>query len=112
VVSSKAIDGNGSFDIEFYVPNTEAIRQAGTYFVVVTDDASRTGQVSVTTTPAPTPTPTPTPVPGATFITKWGTSGTGEGQFDEPIGIAVAPNGNVYVADSENNNIQKFTVWP
>ena len=43
------------------------------------------------------------------FITKWGTYGTGNGQFNYPIGVAVDSTGNVYVADSGNDRIQKFT---
>jgi DNA-binding beta-propeller fold protein YncE len=42
------------------------------------------------------------------FITKWGSEGTGDGQFYGPNGIAVDSRGNVYVADSYNNRIQKF----
>ena len=34
------------------------------------------------------------------FITKWGTEGTGDGQFSNPDGIAVDSSGNVYVADT------------
>ncbi len=42
------------------------------------------------------------------FVGKWGSSGTGDGQFAGPFGIAVDGNGNVYVADTGNSRIQKF----
>ncbi len=35
-----------------------------------------------------------------TFLFKWGTSGTGPGQFTAPRGIAIAPDGTVYVVES------------
>jgi len=38
-----------------------------------------------------------------------GESGTGDGQFNSPSGIAVDNSGNVYVADHYNYRIQKFT---
>jgi NHL repeat len=41
------------------------------------------------------------------FITKWGSSGAGDGQFDGIGGIATDAAGNVYVAD--NHRIQKFS---
>jgi len=47
------------------------------------------------------------PVPP--FLLKWGTPGSGNGQFNLPFGITVDPSGNVYVADVNNNRIQKFT---
>ncbi len=43
------------------------------------------------------------------FISKWGTTGTGAGQFDSPIGVAIAADGSVYVVDRGNDRIQKFT---
>ena len=48
------------------------------------------------------------------FIAKWGTNGTGDGQFlnigDQSgvEGIDVDSSGNVYVADSGNSRVQKF----
>ena len=43
-----------------------------------------------------------------TFLTKWGSYGTNDGQFIYPRGVAVDSSNNVYVADSENSCIQKF----
>jgi virginiamycin B lyase len=43
------------------------------------------------------------------FLRKWGAGrGTADGQFDEPTGMAVAPDGSIYIADMNNNRIQKF----
>ena len=52
--------------------------------------------------------------PAGTCLTKWGTKGTGDGQFKNPYGVRVAFDPvdgaqRVYVADSNNNRIQKFT---
>ena len=43
------------------------------------------------------------------FLLKWGEYGTGDGQFKTPSGIAVDSSGDVYVADTWNGRIQKFT---
>jgi len=43
------------------------------------------------------------------FLGMWGSSGTGNGQFDFPGGVAVEGSGAVYVADLRNDRIQKFT---
>ena len=42
------------------------------------------------------------------FITKWGSFGTDNGQFQNPTGIATDSKDNVYVADTYNNRVQKF----
>jgi sugar lactone lactonase YvrE len=44
----------------------------------------------------------------ADFLLKWGSPGTGDGQFNGPRAVAVDASGNVYVADQGNNRIQKF----
>jgi len=45
---------------------------------------------------------------GIAFVTKWGSFGHGDGQFWEPVSVAVDGLGNVYVADLLNDRIQKF----
>jgi uncharacterized protein (TIGR03663 family) len=42
----------------------------------------------------------------------WGKTGNASGEFNRPIGIAVAPDGSVYISDTLNNRIQKFEVPP
>lgn len=42
------------------------------------------------------------------FITKWGSPGNGDGQFNTPIGVIVDPSGYVYVVDGDNKRIQVF----
>jgi DNA-binding beta-propeller fold protein YncE len=55
--------------------------------------------------------------PDGIFLEVWGTSGSGEGEFDfttlgwggyNEAGIAFAPDGTFYVADVGNHRIQKF----
>ncbi|MDO8717110.1 MAG: 6-bladed beta-propeller [Dehalococcoidales bacterium] len=43
------------------------------------------------------------------FLLKWGTVGAAEGEFNNPHSMAVDAAGSIYVADSGNNRIQKFT---
>src|SRR5215207_4941117 len=43
------------------------------------------------------------------FITKWGTSGSGDGQFRTPVAVATDLGGNVYVADTGNDRVQVFS---
>lgn len=43
------------------------------------------------------------------FLTQWGSFGTGNGQFESPWGIDVN-NGYVYVTDTKRNNVQVFSL--
>jgi DNA-binding beta-propeller fold protein YncE len=40
------------------------------------------------------------------FTFQWGAAGPGQGQFNQPVGIAFDTLGNVYVADAGNNRVQ------
>ncbi|NJC98007.1 MAG: TIGR03663 family protein [Anaerolineae bacterium] len=43
------------------------------------------------------------------YLSVFGTAGFDPGQFDEPVGVAVAPGGTVYVTDTWNQRVQAFT---
>ena len=40
-----------------------------------------------------------------TFITAWGTYGSGVGQFLTPQGVAIGGSGDVYVIDGDNERV-------
>jgi DNA-binding beta-propeller fold protein YncE len=42
------------------------------------------------------------------FIMEFGTSGSGDGEFNRPAGVEVDHHGDIYVADRGNNRIQLF----
>ncbi len=45
-----------------------------------------------------------------TYVTSWGSSGSGNSQFNNAQGLGVSPvTGNVYVADYGNNRVQEFS---
>jgi sugar lactone lactonase YvrE len=43
------------------------------------------------------------------YINRFGTEGTGEGQFKEPEGIAVDSKGDVWVADTGNSRVEELS---
>ena len=43
-----------------------------------------------------------------TFLTSFGSRGSGPGEFEYPIAVAVAIDGTVFVADFGNNRIQRW----
>lgn len=43
------------------------------------------------------------------FVLQWGSAGTGDGQFNSPLGLAIGPDHSVYISDTDNHRIQKFT---
>ncbi len=43
-----------------------------------------------------------------TLVRTWGSSGSGDGQFSAALGIAVSPEGLVFVVDAGNSRVQVF----
>ncbi len=43
-----------------------------------------------------------------TVLNQWGQQGSGDGQFQGLKGMALSPDGSVYVADTGNNRVQRF----
>jgi len=65
--------------------------------------------VVVSGTLSVTPLPTVHACDACNFLLTWGSSGSGNGQFSHPDGIAVDASGNVYVVDISNNRVEKFS---
>jgi len=78
-------------------PNAVALDNTNSVIYVADTTRNRIQRYSMTTG-----------APTATFP-RWGAMGTGNGQFNSPAGVALDSSVNVYVADSLNNRIQKFT---
>ena len=75
-----------------------------------------TGRLVMTKAGAPGPCPTPTtttstiPSGPCTFLLTWGVqSGKHNGELINPVGVATDASGHAYVADSDNDRIQKLT---
>ncbi len=47
--------------------------------------------------------------PTGTPLAQWGSLGSGSGQFNVPMGIAIDQQGNIFVADVANHRIQKLS---
>jgi hypothetical protein len=43
------------------------------------------------------------------LLTQWGALGDANSQFRRPTWVAAGPNGNIYVVDTGNDRIQRFT---
>jgi DNA-binding beta-propeller fold protein YncE len=46
-----------------------------------------------------------------TYVLSWGSTGSGDGQFNHPHGNEVDSQSNVYITDQDNQRVQKFTIF-
>ena len=97
LTADKVFGSSGADQGQFIMPRGLAVAADGSLYVVDTGN-SRIQHLS----------------PQGEVLQVWGTRYEGEGnpppgQFKEPWDVAVGPDGSVYVADTWNHRIQKFT---
>ena len=85
-----------STNLQITLPTGVAVGRAGNVFVV---DSGHDRIVKIS----------PDPAHGPRVLARWGVEGTGPGQLESPNLIALDTHGNLYVADSGNNRIQKLS---
>jgi streptogramin lyase len=93
--------GSGTAEVQKGVLLTKLLPNTTYHFRIRASSSQGTvfGKDATFTTAAFTP----------TFTSNFGTSGTGNGQFKEPTGVAVNPlNGNLVVPDEGNNRVEVF----
>jgi sugar lactone lactonase YvrE len=90
----------GSGNGQFYNPSDIAVDKSGNVFVA--DDPSANAHVGKNDSIQKFSN-------NGTFIRKWGSTGSGDGQFIIPEGIGVDPGGHVFVLDRGWGSIQKFS---
>ncbi len=83
--------GNGQFEL----PKGIAVDSNGNVYVTDAGTVIETNRIQKFTS-------------DGQFIKRWGTRGSGLGEFDHPCGIAIGSNNDIYVADSRNGRIQKI----
>jgi sugar lactone lactonase YvrE len=96
--SSGGADGNGS-TARFVDPSDVAIDAGGNLYVA---DAGNHAVRKIT------PTGVVTTLAGLTGVSG-SSDGSGSARFNHPTGVTVDSSGNVYVADTDNNEIRKVT---
>lgn len=88
------VPGSGAWTIETANSSVSLTTTAGTYSVATGAAIGKVEFVGALRVPA--------------YTSKFGVLGAGDGEFNSPRGMAVDPSGNIYIADRDNNRIQKF----
>jgi hypothetical protein len=87
---------------------TPSVTETETATATTTPTETETATETLTSTETPTVTQTATLEICYIQIGAFGTTGNGEGEFSNALGVAIDFNGNVIVADTSNNRLQKF----
>jgi len=90
---------NGSGEGQFYYPQGVAVNSKGE--MVIADAGNHRIEITLG------PPPDMMHLPG-TFVRAFGKDGTGDGDFHNPLAVAVDAADNIYVTDTDNNRVQKF----
>jgi sugar lactone lactonase YvrE len=99
------IGGGDTYHVRFGADG-QVTNNGAKQFKVTKPTVEGTCPTVTTTTTSTTTTTIPQP---CSFLLQWGVSGgTGSGELNSPSGVATDASGNVYVADTGNNRIQKF----
>lgn len=101
------IAGGDTYSVQF-APNDGVVSNKGPREYKHKKPSGEGTCVTTTTTTTSSTTSTTATTLCGQFITSWGGFGTATGQFDDPIGVAVDADGNVFVADAANDRVQKF----
>ncbi|RXA16682.1 PKD domain-containing protein [Methanosarcina sp. MSH10X1] len=81
---------NGAYLTQFNIPARDiAIDPAGNIYATVNDSVQKLNS-------------------NGTLLNTWGSTGTENGTFRVPAGVALDSSGNIYVSDMNNNRIQKL----
>jgi DNA-binding beta-propeller fold protein YncE len=90
---------NGSGEGQFYYPQGVAVNSKDE--VVIADAGNHRIQITLG------PPPDMMNLPGG-FLRTFGKEGDGDGQFRNPLAVALDAEDNIYVADTDNHRVQKF----
>jgi YD repeat-containing protein len=90
--------GQGGLGWTLRRPTSVTVDPNGLRLTHTTVYEPKTGQVLETTGPAGS----------MTYLSQFGSKGSGEGQLSEPAGMTLDGGGNVWVADANNNRIEEF----
>lgn len=88
------LPGSGAWTIETANGSVSLTTTAGTYSVNVGAAIGKVEFVGAARVPV--------------YSSKFGVLGTNDGEFNSPRGMTVDSAGNIYIADRDNNRIQKF----